>query len=966
MTTDLTALRISEHLEKYVFDKIWNDPYTEYRTFTVAECLTKVATAGIFFGRYSQIQLPSEVPYKSSRSKLFFYVYAIPAAMFRSLRLKVLTWTSLAKFCTDNLIDIELFSEDGRRCIRDGVFIRQADKNDCILVAVETTAFQACFGADYSSARKIFFGEMFDSDLHPSVKYVEMKLKTTDLPSNSIRPKGYDPITVDGKPTYTMYNGKLLTGDYVKHLAAGALVENVFDENIVGYFDTPATGREAPSYDAYHTLIHRLLIHIPKELNDERFIITPNTCDIYLVPTKMTTGHPEMSGIYLYQCGRGEHFHQLTHNDFGIDKDWLDEIARANEFEEYFVRVYVRILDQDKKAIRDANYINVLYSHTDEEIVDFLLGRSSYPIDFWTAPVLERGLYGKCGLLRRRMTTDYTLNDYIDLVGYYHTLALIGKRVTHFEITKESKGTREFVVRAPLALQDYGVDDYFPIVYLNGIRVDPENVSLLPGINADNVNCKELVFTPDASWWTKVIDVNYSLRVRVILQNVPLQIGDKVVVELLDNQKHGSMRHFNLVVPGSTIQMQTKDEWKVYQVYDEPLFRYEQTWDEFVRSGTVYYKWDERSHDYVKATGLEIGQPINLLDYALFEKRENSHVENVTYQPINDPGEFDEETKVLTLKSEWLGVDLVVVEGNITLENRGGCTITDKIDGWMGHDMWHNPITTCDNFPMDNETVFMNDKRLIRGLDYTMEGYTSHDFHSGAKLYLQNVSWLKKSNHYEVIRTNQMTLSNQRGFLRGNIVYWNHQNPFWFDELSILNIGGLVCSNIVHDGFGTITLLDYHHNGIPFEFRMTVSSKIKKIVGDHGEAEDNRRLEVIKAYFDSKYTPPYHQTIVKKSYKIYSLYLEQIINAYFNDPEFDFELTPSDVVFEEQFVDFTDWKRRDVAYSLSPEDLKYVDVYPIFNRLRTENRYDYYKITQLAKRLLPSDHIKHKDISNVK
>ena len=79
MTTDLTALRISEHLEKYVFDKIWNDPYTEYRTFTVAECLTKVATAGIFFGRYSQIQLPSEVPYKSSRSKLFFYVYAIPA-----------------------------------------------------------------------------------------------------------------------------------------------------------------------------------------------------------------------------------------------------------------------------------------------------------------------------------------------------------------------------------------------------------------------------------------------------------------------------------------------------------------------------------------------------------------------------------------------------------------------------------------------------------------------------------------------------------------------------------------------------------------------------------------------------------------------------------------------------------------------------------------------------------------------
>ena len=966
MTTDLTALRISEHLEKYVFDKIWNDPYTEYRTFTVPECLIKVANAGVFFGRYSQIQLPSEVPYKSNRSKLFFYVYAVPAAMFRSLRINVLTWTPLDQYCTDNLIDIELFNKDGRHCIRSGVFLRQADKNDCMLVAVETVAFHQCFGEKYLPTDRLFFGEMFDSDLKPSIRYACSKLKITDLPTSSIRPSDYNPITVDGKPSYTLYNGKLLTGDYLKKLSAGVLVERVFDENIVGCFDTPVTGSDAPIFDAYHTLDKHVLIHIPKTYNEERFIITPNTCDLYLVPTKMSTGYPETSGIYLYQCGREKYFHQITHNDFSIDKEWLDELAAENGFEEYKIRVYVRILDQDKKAIRDANYINVLYSHSDKEIVDFLLDKASYKIDFWTAAVLEKGLYGKCGLLRRRMTTDYTLNDYIDLIGYYHTLALIGKRVTHFEITRESKGTREFVVRAPLALQTYGIDDYFAVVYLNGIRIDPENITLMSGINADNVNCKELVFTPDASWWTKVIDVNYSLRVRVVVKNVPLQVGDKVVVELLDNQKKGSIRH---IIPGgigTTVQMKTVDEWRVYQVYKEPTFRFQETWDEVVREGVTYYKWNDSNHDYVEATGMDIGQPISSLGYTLFIKIEHSHVENVTYQPIHNPGVFDEETKTLTIDSAWIGKDLLIVEGNTTLEDRGGCEISDSVNGWLGNDMWRDPIGQCDNYPMDNEIVFMNDKRLIRGLDYTMEGYNHHEFHSGAKLYLQNVSWLKHQNHYEVIRTDQRTLSNQRGFLRGNIVYWNHQNPFWFDELSILTIGGLVCSNIIHDGFGTITLTDYHHNGIPFEFRMTVSSRIKKLVGDHGESEDRRKLEVIKAYFDSKYTPPFHQTIVKKSYKIYSLYLEQLITAYFNDPEFDFELTPSDVVFEDQFLDFSDWKRRDVAYSLSPEDLKYVDVYPIFTRLRTENRYDYYKITQLAKRLLPSDNIKHKDISNVK
>ena len=101
-----TINRICEHLEKYVFDKIWNDPYAEYRTFTVAEYIGSyqkvsdtfnkaVPSAGIFFGRYNQVQLPSEVSYVKT-GKLFFYVYAIPADQFRSLHLNVLEWVSLA------------------------------------------------------------------------------------------------------------------------------------------------------------------------------------------------------------------------------------------------------------------------------------------------------------------------------------------------------------------------------------------------------------------------------------------------------------------------------------------------------------------------------------------------------------------------------------------------------------------------------------------------------------------------------------------------------------------------------------------------------------------------------------------------------------------------------------------------------------------------------------------------------
>jgi hypothetical protein len=117
--------------------------------------------------------------------------------MFRSIHLNVFEWTSLADYCTNNLVDIEFFSEDGRKMIRSGVFICQAEKNDCILVAIEQTGFKGCFGDGAKPNGKYFFGEMFDSDLHPSVKYTCFRLQPSQVPSHQSGTP-YDPITKGG------------------------------------------------------------------------------------------------------------------------------------------------------------------------------------------------------------------------------------------------------------------------------------------------------------------------------------------------------------------------------------------------------------------------------------------------------------------------------------------------------------------------------------------------------------------------------------------------------------------------------------------------------------------------------------------------------------------------------------------------------------------------------------------------
>ena len=152
----------------------------------------------------------------------------------------------------------------------------------------------------------------------------------------------------------------------------------------------------------------------------------------------------------------------------------------------------------------------------------------------------------------------------------------------------------EFVVRAPLALQEFTEKDYFAVVYYNGLRIDPSNVELRVGANSGNQHAKELEFTADASWWTKVIDINYAYRLRVIVKNQKMIKGDKVVIELFDNRAGGSMRQ--LTIPAEATYRVTLDgEFK-------PLKRY------YYSKGT-----DSRGYPILAQAVLKpeyIGQPI--------------------------------------------------------------------------------------------------------------------------------------------------------------------------------------------------------------------------------------------------------------------------------------------------------------------------------------------------------------------
>lgn len=629
MTTQLTTTkRICEHLEKYVFDRVWNEPYTQYRTYVKPELLSKNVVlnadgtqkvidnkvvyrpyfaSGFFPSRYGSILLP---PYVSDSELLEwlpklgpqFAVYFVPSSIFGSTKLNIPEWTLFSTYCTRNHLDLQMFTKEGICLNRGYIYIKQSDQNDGMLIAVEAGMYRKIVGdigrrddsGWYPHSDDLMFGQYFDSDENADNVIGFGKLSTKDIPiyksmeliGQITLPSASGEKVKLADATYVIKNGRLCLGDYSSDIVAKDYLEAVIDEDIRGYFevkldnnliytDTLTESEEVGSGK------RRLLIHIPKKLNKGYNLITPDTCGLWVFPSKSNGA----KGLFLYACSRGDQFHQITHNDFSIDEDLLLSIKEQNNWDDIIIRVYVRTHGQQSMFIRDGHYIDYLYNLEDDEIIDMLLGRHEWQTErdkllFWKADLLEDSKYADALLRRRSRELDTydvdiddtdpnvdkqwckrdiynpdavlhgqctccgiqnlcpykktepikdricpyyssrSIQDYIDILGYFHTLALIGKRVFHYKM--KDAGTQYVVVTVPLALSypELDPEDYYPIVYLNGVRIDQVDVSWQETC-ATNTVAVEMTHNDMSE--LKVADVipsNYSTRLKVSINKV--------------------------------------------------------------------------------------------------------------------------------------------------------------------------------------------------------------------------------------------------------------------------------------------------------------------------------------------------------------------------------------------------------------------------------------------------------------
>ena len=1083
-----------------------------------------------------------------------FYVFAVTRSFFGPVKVNCKGWTLLSTYCTENKLDLQLFTKYGILLHRGSIYIRQADKDDCILVAADSEMFDACvdhgkkylmngiagkevqldhvqyvndhgtmvevvwfdeekskwdFNVDYFDhgvtldepvtyksdleyyeEDYVIFGKYYDSDGECDNVVTPYILSNAQAVSNPI------------KGTMNWVNGRFAAEGANSKLSKGDYLECVKDSDVIGSFDVfaedwvvdPSTTKSAFIYKGKEDNKDRVLFHIPKSINPENYLITYNTCEMFMVPLKGTAvlSVDPIAGRYLCPAACTSHFHQITHCDWSIDKEYLDGLADAYGWKDgYFVRVFVRTHKKQKVFVNDANYINMMYNLPDEKILEFLLGTAEEQTEegkllFWQASLLEDNAYArallldrcssqptytvehgsaddpknqvvidqcsKCGLkarcprvtvdeqtgeLTKAVTDEYckyfnhrSIKEYVEILGYFHVLSLIAKRVTYF--TPLVAGVDTYVVTAPLALSEpeFSATDFFPVVYHNGIRVDQSRISFTAGkfSNPKTVaighrtddekygsNIIENVFATnlkikiahvyhlttdyrfaEGTKYFKLVEggtyveaeagVSYNVGDRIedtpypvggnpsydwYVEEYPVEVGDKIVVELFTNASSSSQMR-KVEVPstfpeeGVFLQMNTVDSWQVYDV-------------------------TKINSDYVTPHG-QTPEMIN--QYTLCRPEQL--------------GTFDASTKKLQLNDTWAGHELLIVENIQVIETSKEINITeDSTDNPGRHFFDEEGI----GFSLDSEIVFLNNKRLINGLDYTVDDTVVVDEETGetakctSDLIVQNMSYINEDepsqspvskNTLSMIRTCATDLSSMHGFLVGNVITWPGQNPFWFDSLSTLTIDGLVCSNFKANlGELTISDVEHHRNGAPYEIKTLVPTVVMELLDcDEALEEDVRKIKEISGYFKTTDELPAMRTIIPHSHKIVSFYLNELIKFYIHG-EYGFgnfgmpgqsglvrnPETGRDeykLITEENFADqtafawFAKLKPKDLIYKLTEEELDYVDVYPYFHRLRVgpkgslSPREVYNRLAYMVSKLGVVDPIKHKDAPYVR
>lgn len=807
-----TSTVMSKYLNKYCLDHIWNMPTTEYRQNFIARCVSAIPRMGsVDLGPVSLL-----LPYTDS-----YYVYEVPKCCMGNLNINVPDWVPLDEWLDTNPFDFRVTGTNGEWLWRRGIYITNYPCHSSFIMAIEAKMARTILGARYNF-KKIFVSVYVDSDGEPLTNLSTECLRPTNLET---RNQAWDMarmaniVFINGRESQVASMNDIQIGDYI---------ELITDPDIVSDFtvNLSVVGQNY-LYRSKKYARFNYIMHIPKADNPENYLITHNTCDMFVRPLNIGAQNAHLKGLFLHRFNTTDAIIQLTHNDFAISEILLNAYMNALDTTEIEIRVIARRHNKGLKLIREANYLFMLYQLSDEEILNFLVGRGDSSLPFWRADHLESSKYVDLMFKNPLFSGVNSLTGYIQALGFYNTMSLLCKRVTRTTIGPNT--THVFTVDLPLAM--------IPLRYI-GAHVFVDGKHLDNTLYNVNKNGQYVVISIDKS--------------------VPLPLNTEIVVELFESSKFyaeylSPMEGNNtLTVTGDVVvfRVRERDDDEPKSNYFADQYPVDQTYEQIDPESltSTYYSITENEDG---TSTISFGEDQFGRTFLICSKRLMTTTYNRTF-------------KLGELYGHSIGSGMLMV--NATQWSDGS-----QIQIPLVHTV--HPI------------VYLNGRELVRDVDYVHAVNKSMLGNIGSQaIQVNNSEYLNsgtEDNNLTIYVTTDPCFTEENGFVKVHHIDTLNVLLYWYQELSMLTCDGLAIRDLQYE-YGLLKLPDNVRNGAIWYTRGMLPESVNDMMQQYGDDLDTERCIAILEYFRGLHPVDDSFVVIPHSHHIYSVLVNEIMNDVLN------------------------------------------------------------------------------------
>lgn len=418
----MTAERFVPLLDEYMYNEVWNYVHEQYRVNVLLDPIPQTYAISTACVGQDAIDLPTA-------REPYYVATALIDAFRGGLILPRDEWVTAVDVLEDTHTLAYMYPTSGRLAPRAHIQFYHPSGTKRVFIAVKRDIVLKCMGDGLDTVYMTLYRR--HSNVFYNVRYVGTNIYirifslTHDGSANAVVPLN---AWIQGKVTYQL--SYLVNGwerETLPVLSEGDVVEVIHDESIIGAYavDVSAgnTGYMSPSSSSA-----REILHCPKSINPENYVITHNTCTLSVLDSNGR-------GVYLHRT-EDDTLGQVTHNDLSVRSDSLE--AYRDVLEDRQIRVRVQVRPRPKNApdyspqhrlIQDVNYLTFLYSQDDDVILRHLRGLEDTALDFWKAENLEESFYVRSMVQQpdRDGTAQERFDEYVTGLGYTTVAAILGR-----------------------------------------------------------------------------------------------------------------------------------------------------------------------------------------------------------------------------------------------------------------------------------------------------------------------------------------------------------------------------------------------------------------------------------------------------------------------------------------------------------------------------------------------------------